>query len=1534
MKSKNHLKILFLLLIILLSINSIAQENHTCGELIHSQQEKYTCKIESHYKGKQHLKSQEFTDRFGKSQCKTIGSNLSLSQRLLEAPDYITPEGLFAICLTPSDITEDNFTSNNAQGSAFRDVLAQVFADVEALIVENNPNNIMGLTIIDVQSFSEPVSTLAAGGSQYNLNGLEPGSITEGEVWKAINSGENTTDEWDGRLRVNFNHLFFTDFNNPTNINNTQFDMYSVLLHEIVHALGFASGINANGMPSSSIAYFPFDTRLHDINEGDLLIATTPNTWQFNTAIDITSGCPNSAIRIDNNIPVHSPQFFSGGSSLSHIDFNNDCNYPSGDYLMTAGINRGDLRNILQDEVNILCNLNYTTSGNYGHPNIVPFPTTGNIGVPIAGTVNQRARTLAACDPSVFANNDILDVTGNPYTVVNCPDNMLALSENILLNNDLGTGIQIVNLMTLDGTLIPVDNTTVAPNRVYNFDPETGGTTELRYQIQDSNGNISNFAIVTIDVSFCPGFGCTSENTCNLICNSEITFEDRENTNCVTLGVNDDSIYTIPGWRPKFGSPDWILDDSEGNNCVLPGVGDNRNLTHLPNPEISSGRHSIVGSQRRHPFNNNINFFQTEATMTNLSNIQPNRRYLLSYHKSDGNNPTSIGEPAIGGIPTLNVGLDVSLGNNDRNNTSHFLLHNRTTNEITNNSGPISLDFLNNKVPIIIDNTAANSNWSQTVTIFDTPLTVDDDNSFLIFSHAIDEAYVASGRPYADIRESYIIQIDRIELIEDRLQQTPQNYVLSCSSSQAIGIDLCDVAGLQYEWWDVTNNIQLTDLDDTTGNYTDGIINTLPPAANYTIASINENGSIITLANVMSSVDLELRRTFPEVFINESDNDGDNEANNNIIDPNNIAAVTITVDNGIPTDAPFTTTLIDCNSHTFTANSIFDTHEWEIRDSDDNILQTIGPGPGTEDIFTEISFNFPENGDYIVNHTVYNECGSFTETEAITVLCSDLYIEKAAYTLDNPDAQISQVYADREFEWRVTIENSNPNFELQYEDIFPDKSNTACGFTINSIDVEGASFTIDPSLTGTVSLPVGTIILHFNVTPCNDSTFSGTTYTNCFNYINPEGESISVCDDVVLFYGCPAALSDGYCLIPTEDLEQGDILTSELNFHADFSNIIKIEGDLIFNPTVFNTNTAITDILQLNPNIVSTSINYVINAPGHITFSINTNPFNIGNFGSGFENYTPLSVNLQLTNNLNNCTSIHLDGFRLTQDNTEEIFHIRVDEGVYCDNFDISDYESAWIVKSPEDLCNDGSVELTAIGPFDSQNPATTYLWSTGETSQSITVDENADYSVSINDNFNCERFANYLVEDCFPADCECGDLNPEIIYEIRNCSVKAEANIQSCPNISMIEYIWQFSNGTTFYGQSPPIQNFAGSYGGIGSITLKIKYRLDNNFNECTEKVEEIFFVACRSIDKKNRIAISLYPNPSKDYITVDINIKKGTIKLVNLFGVTISKIKYDKTEDSNKHIFNTSKLNTGVYFIEFTDEVGLTEVKSFVKM
>ena len=548
--------------------------------------------------------------------------------------------------------------------------------------------------------------------------------------------------------------------------------------------------------------------------------------------------------------------------------------------------------------------------------------------------------------------------------------------------------------------------------------------------------------------------------------------------------------------------------------------------------------------------------------------------------------------------------------------------------------------------------------------------------------------------------------------------------------------------------------------------------------------------------------------------------------------------------------------------------------------------------------------------------------------------CGSISVTKEAYYLDNPNASTDVVYVNRPFEWRVTIENTIPGYQFQYEDIFPDSSNTDCGFTIMNISVEGPLpiITIDPTLMGTVTLGVGTYVISFTVRPCNDSSYSGTLYENCFNYVNPDGEWESACDEVLLVYGCPAALSDGFCLFP-EDLEEGDTITSELIFHVNFSDIVKLEGDLIFDSTKFDTPSTLADIFDINIPLSSLPI-YTQTNDGIIHFIINTQSFNIGIGGTSI----PFSVNLVLSNDLEDCTSIVIDNFEITEAGLGgDVFPIYVDPGVFCFEFD-STYESAWIITEPGDICDDGSIDLTVIGPFETQNPSTTYLWSpNGETTQTITATENGVYSVSIVDNHGCERFASYAVVDCpTSSQCECGDLQPEIIYSIENCYVTAYSNITSCENLTDIDYIWTFSNGTTYNGEFPPVQYFQDFQQGNNTITLEINYKLSGSVKKCSETVIENIYVECDTgIINDTNNTLSIYPNPAYHSFTISVtgrDVFNGNMELLSMFGRVLQESKIDRLTGEQTFTYDVSNLQPGMYFIRFIDDSGSIETKRLI--
>jgi hypothetical protein len=209
------------------------------------------------------------------------------------------------------------------QGAGRRATLGAIFTYLSALFVANGS--------VDVQvnlSTNLPLSgTLASAGSLFTA---AANSCNNGDVFKHLSSGVDPNGaNPDGTVKVNFGRSWNSGLGEPTA---TQFDLYSVLVHEMTHALGFidledAAGnsvINtANPGPRSS-----FDRLLQNGN-GLALIDCATGTYN-GTAADLIGS--NNGVKFTGpkateqwqalgnlgSPPLNAPNPYNSGSSTSH----------------------------------------------------------------------------------------------------------------------------------------------------------------------------------------------------------------------------------------------------------------------------------------------------------------------------------------------------------------------------------------------------------------------------------------------------------------------------------------------------------------------------------------------------------------------------------------------------------------------------------------------------------------------------------------------------------------------------------------------------------------------------------------------------------------------------------------------------------------------------------------------------------------------------------------------------------------------------------------------------------------------------------------------------------------------------------------------------------------------------------------------------------------------------------------------------------------------------------------------------------------
>ncbi|MBK9983761.1 MAG: PKD domain-containing protein [Saprospiraceae bacterium] len=278
---------------------------------------------------------------------------------------------------------------------SFRDRICEVFESLSELIPQRinksscgdtyNPKRVkvrIGLDTLSSKILAVSSSFYGMGGS-YLQNCNE---VRENKVYLKINGGLADPPYpiflfYDGRITININDTikWFTGLENTPN---DSFDLFSVILHEAGHLLGFASLIDSSGPVAGYISLW------------DKMIFTTPEYLENNQSENVvplfTSDCVsncwdlnghlfgnyselNQALvdncsefgNIDFVFGEHAVAPIYGGdlienrlNSLSHLHPN--CNNESIDYVMQRFLSKGhQRREFTQPELNILCELGY-----------------------------------------------------------------------------------------------------------------------------------------------------------------------------------------------------------------------------------------------------------------------------------------------------------------------------------------------------------------------------------------------------------------------------------------------------------------------------------------------------------------------------------------------------------------------------------------------------------------------------------------------------------------------------------------------------------------------------------------------------------------------------------------------------------------------------------------------------------------------------------------------------------------------------------------------------------------------------------------------------------------------------------------------------------------------------------------------------------------------------------------------------------------------------------------------------------------------
>ncbi len=378
--------------------------------------------------------------------------------------------GIFELSFQDVCLNRNYGFGDPIEGPARQEVVCRMFRDLSVLL---NPDNELPQDLVKIEirasegeGVSEMDNNVIGVASSIYLTGFEEGVI-DGLVAQIIQSGVNpylgledlglVQNTYHGYVRFNFEDITF-HLNNTSWVSNPngKIDLYTVALHEALHLLGFAPLIDplSNDHYSrlanigSPRCYSKYDTYLRTLNGSNLTsngsayylkypIADSPYEVEVATTPSFL-GTPLCSSDVEfhgnscQNQSLYRPDPW-GSQGISHLNCDasasEGCPSLNGYVMNPCALDGLAQRHPHQNEVNLLCDLGYSISGQYG------TEVFSGVDEWLLPYKQYTICSPLSCNGNAIGVNDVLSISIHSGETINI--NAGAFLENDINNTDL-----------------------------------------------------------------------------------------------------------------------------------------------------------------------------------------------------------------------------------------------------------------------------------------------------------------------------------------------------------------------------------------------------------------------------------------------------------------------------------------------------------------------------------------------------------------------------------------------------------------------------------------------------------------------------------------------------------------------------------------------------------------------------------------------------------------------------------------------------------------------------------------------------------------------------------------------------------------------------------------------------------------------------------------------------------------------------------------------------------------------------------------